>query len=237
MTVKDIAPSDRLIFALDVADADTARRLVERLDDAVTFYKLGLELAMSGDYFGLLESLVGQGKNIFADLKFYDIPATVGRAVRNLSGRGITFITVHGDRAIMEAAAENKGDVKVLAVTVLTSIDKNGLEAMGYSGAVKDLVLKRGQQAKNAGCDGLIASGQDAKMLREHLGDDVLIVTPGIRPEATGSNDDQKRIVTAEQAFRDGADHIVVGRPIREAEDPHAAAVSFQETITGLFAG
>ncbi len=230
-----VETADRLIFALDVPDADTARRTVVALGDSVRFYKLGLELAMSPEYFGLIDELVASGRRIFADLKLYDIPATVAAAVRRLNGRGIHFVTVHGDRAIMEAAADAAIDVNILAVTVLTSLDRSDLQDMGITLPVGDLVVSRARGAVKAGCAGVIASGQEAAALRAELGDGPVIVTPGVRPEGGAGGDDQKRVVTVAQAFEGGADHIVVGRPIRSAPDPKAAAEAIQATIAGVF--
>ena len=180
---RSIANRDRLIFALDVPDLAGAQRLVERLADAVAFYKIGLELATSRHYFQLLDWLIGHDKKVFTDLKLYDIPATVSAAVRQLSKSGASFLTVHGDRAIMEAAAQNKGDeLKVLVVTVLTSIAPRDLAEMGIGLSVEELVTLRARQAVAAGCDGVIASGLEAPALRKTLGAKALIVTPGIRP-------------------------------------------------------
>ena len=226
---------ERLIFALDVADADSARRLVGTLGDAVQFYKLGLELFMAGDYFELLDWLVGSGKKIFVDLKFFDVPATVAAAVKRLRNRGVTFTTVHGNQAIMEAAAAAKGDVKILAVTVLTSLDRGDLDDLGFHCDVERLVLSRARRALEAGCDGVVSSGLEARLLREHLGDKLLVVTPGIRPVENRPTDDQKRVVSVEQAFESGADYIVVGRPIRDAADPKAAAESIQQAVARVF--
>ena len=222
----------RLIVALDVPNADSARALVKELGDAVHFYKLGLELAMSGAYFELLTWLKSQNKQIFADLKFYDIPATVGAAVRQLADRDISFLTVHGDQAILEAAAEHKGlQLQILAVTVLTSLDQAALNQMGINSDVNALVISRAKHALNSGCDGVVASGLEASSLRSALGTQMVIVTPGIRPTGRGLLDDQKRIVTVRQAFENGCDHIVVGRPIRNALSPRAAAETIQEEI------
>lgn len=227
---------DRLIFALDVPDAAAARRLAEQLGDAVTFYKLGLELMAAGGYFELVDWLLARNKRIFADLKFYDVPATVGRAVSLLAKRDITFATIHGNQGIMAAAAAAKGDLKILAVTVLTSLDQADLREMGFQGDVEALVLSRARRALEAGCDGVIASGLELPALRQAIDKRLLVVTPGIRPAGNRPADDQKRVVTVEQAFGDGADHIVVGRPIRDAQDPRAAAAAIQQTIAGLFA-
>ena len=232
---------ERLIVALDVPAPDAARHLVERIGDAACFYKIGLELFTSGGYFELLQWLNARGNKVFADLKIFDIPETVRRAVANLQGRGVTFATVHGDRSIMQAAANAKGDVRILAVTVLTSMGRADLEEMGYAGAVEDLVLARAKSALESGCDGVIASGLEASMLKAELGDRLLVVTPGIRPSAEGRSpsrgpaDDQKRTVDVAQAFANGADYIVVGRPIRDADDPRAAAQAIQRTIAGIF--
>ncbi len=228
-------PRDRLIFALDVPDATAARRLAEQLGDAVSFYKLGLELMAAGGYFELVDWLLAKDKRIFADLKFYDVPATVSRAVSLLAKRDITFATVHGNQGIMEAAAAAKSDLKILAVTVLTSLDQADLQEMGFQGDVEALVLSRARRALEAGCDGVIASGLELPAIRQAIDGRLLVVTPGIRPAENRPTDDQKRVVTVEQAFGDGADYIVVGRPIRDARDPRAAAEAIQQTITGLF--
>jgi orotidine-5'-phosphate decarboxylase len=232
---KDIPARERLIFALDVNTVDEARRLVERLGDAVWFYKIGLELCMSGGYFELLDWLVARDKRVFADLKFFDVPATVAAAVRQLVNRGITLTTVHGNQSIMEAAAAAKGDVKVLAVTVLTSLDRGDLDDLGFACDVEQLVLSRARRALEAGCDGVVSSGLEAPRLREFLDHRLLVVTPGIRPVENRPVDDQKRTVDVAQAFRNGADYIVVGRPIRDAADPRAAALAIQDTIAGVF--
>ena len=235
MPETSIPPEERLIFALDVPGAEEARRLVETLGDSVRFYKLGLELFTSGGYFELVDRLLEQGKKIFADLKLYDVPETVAAAVRQLRKRPITFTTVHGNDSIMAAAAREKGDLKILAVTVLTSLDQNDLRDLGYHADIGDLVLSRARRAQETGCDCVIASGLEAQSLRRHLGEDFLIVTPGIRPVEDRPADDQKRVVTVEQAIRNGADYIVVGRPIRNAAGPYQAAMRIQETLRGLF--
>ena len=234
---KPIPDRERLIFALDVADPAAARQMVERLGDAVTFYKLGLELFMSGGYYELLEWMVARGKKIFVDLKFFDVPATVAAAVRQLRNRGVTLTTVHGNQAIMEAAAAAKGEVKVLAVTVLTSLDRGDLDDLGFAVDVEKLVLSRARRALEAGCDGVVSSGLEAPMLREFIDHRLLVVTPGIRPVENRPVDDQKRTVDVAQAFANGADYIVVGRPIRDAADPRAAAETIQQTIAHVFAG
>ncbi len=236
MTPKDIATRDRLIFALDVPDCERARALVEELGDAVGFYKIGLELMMSGGYFELMDWLVARDCKVFADLKFFDIPATVGAAVRSLKDRGASCVTVHGNQSIMEAAVANKGDkLRVLAVTVLTSLDRGDLDDLGFDCDVEALVLSRARRAFEAGCDGVISSGLEVPKLREAVDRRLLVVTPGIRPVSNRPEGDQKRVVSVEQAFANGADHIVVGRPIRDAADPRAAALAIQQTIAGVF--
>ncbi len=232
MSNQNIASKDRLIFAVDVPDCGRARELVTELGDAVTFYKIGLELMMSGGYFDLLAWLLAKDKKVFCDLKFFDIPATVGSAVRQLKDRGASFVTVHGNQSIMEAAAQNKGDsLKVLGVTVLTSLDRGDLDDLGFACDVEDLVISRARRALEAGCDGVISSGLEVPKLREQIGQKLLVVTPGIRPVDNKPAGDQKRVVTVETAFANGADHIVVGRPIRDAADPRAAAEAIQATI------
>jgi len=235
MPRKGIPAEERLIFALDVPDADAARVLARQLGDSVRFYKLGLELMMAGGYFELVDWLVQRGNKIFVDLKFFDVPATVGRAVARLRNRGVTFATVHGNQSIMEAAAEAKGDVGILAVTVLTSLDRGDLDDLGFACDVEDLVLSRARRALEAGCDGVISSGLEVSRLREYVDDRLVVVTPGIRPVENRPADDQKRVVSVEQAFANGADYIVVGRPIRDAADPRAAAQAIQQSIARVF--
>jgi orotidine-5'-phosphate decarboxylase len=232
---KPIPPHDRLIMALDVPAAAEARAIVEQLGDAVSFYKIGLELFMAGGYFELLDWLVGREKKVFVDLKFFDVPETVRSAVRALAGSGATFATVHGNQAIMEAAARDKGDLKILAVTVLTSLDRGDLDDLGFACDVERLVLSRARRALETGVDGIVSSGLEAPMIRRELGQKLLVVTPGIRPVENRPADDQKRTVDVAQAFNNGADYIVVGRPIRQAADPRAAAEAVQATIAGIF--
>ena len=232
---KDIDPRDRLIFALDVPEPAEARALAEQLSGSVSFYKIGLELLMSGGYFDLLDWFVERVDKVFVDLKFFDVPATVARAIQRLSERGATFATIHGNQSIMEAAAAVKGDLKVLAVTVLTSLDRGDLDDLGFDCDVEELVLSRARRALEAGCDGVVSSGLEAPSLRREIDHELMVVTPGIRPVENRPADDQKRVVTVEQAFLNGADHIVVGRPIRDAEDPREAAESIQADIAKVF--
>jgi orotidine-5'-phosphate decarboxylase len=233
---KFIPDRERLIVALDVPSADEAKVLVELLGDAACFYKVGLELFMSGGYFELVEWLVRRGNKVFVDLKFFDVPETVRAAVRGLRNRGVTFATVHGNQAILEAAGADKGEVKILAVTALTSLDRGDLDDLGFQCDVEKLVLSRARRALEAGCDGVISSGLEAPALKRELGQRLLVITPGIRPVENRPADDQKRTVDVRQAFLNGADYIVVGRPIRQAPDPRAAAEAIQDTISSVFA-
>ncbi len=229
-----IPRAERLIVALDVATPQEARNLVERIGDAARFYKIGLELFMAGGYFELVDWLVARGARVFVDLKFFDIPETVARAVAGLRGRGVTFATVHGNQAMMEAAAGAKGEVRILAVTALTSLDRGDLDDLGFSCDVERLVLSRARRAIEAGCDGVISSGLEAPRLKALFKDKLLVVTPGIRPVENRAQD-QKRTVDVAQAFANGADYIVVGRPVRDAADPRAAAEAIQGTLAAIF--
>jgi orotidine-5'-phosphate decarboxylase len=242
-----IPSRERLIFALDVPTGQEARDLVNELGDSVLFYKLGLEIFMGGQYFELLDWLRGQGKKVFVDLKFFDVPQTVASAVKQLRGRGASFITVHGNDGILAAAVEARGReepadalpsaerLRVLAVTVLTSLDQGDIEALGFQTNIPDLVLSRAKRALQIGCDGVISSGLEAKRLREEHGTGLVIVVPGIRPVVNRAEDDQKRTVDVEQAFLNGADYIVVGRPIKNAPDKRQAAEAIQGTIARIF--
>jgi len=227
---------ERLIFALDVSTAAEAEPWIERLGDSVVFYKIGMELLTSGDYFRVLERLAAAGKRIFVDLKFHDVPATVGHAIRGLSRYPVDFCTIHGQQpAMMRAAAENAGAMKILAVTVLTSMDAEDLAADGIVRSPEQQVLARSEQAQAAGCHGVIASALEASALRAVCGEDFLIVCPGIRPGGP-VGDDQKRTMGVAEAFAAGADYIVVGRPIRQAPDPRRAAEAMLSEIA-LIAG
>ena len=233
---KPIPANERLIFALDVETTEHARALADRLGDSVRFYKIGLELFMAGGYWDLVDWLTARGAKVFVDLKFFDVPATVARAVARLNGRGITFCTVHGNDGILRAACEARQDVKVLGVTVLTSLDRGDLDDLGFQCDPADLVLSRARRALEIGCDGIVSSGLEAPRIRAELGPRLMVVTPGIRPVENRPTDDQKRTVDVAEAFQGGADYIVVGRPIRDAPDPRATAEAIQRTIAGLFA-
>jgi orotidine-5'-phosphate decarboxylase len=232
-----IPARDRLIVALDVPSADDARTLVTRLGDAASFYKIGMELCMAPGFFELMDWLKTGHHKVFVDLKFFDIPETVARAVRNLSERGADFCTVHGNQSIMEAAAQGKsGHTRVLAVTALTSLDRGDLDDMGFDCDVGELVLSRARRSLEAGCDGVISSGLEVERLKAEVGEKLLCVTPGIRPVDNRVEADQKRIMTPGAAMAAGADHIVVGRPIRDAADPRAAAEAIQAEIADALA-
>lgn len=226
-----IPVEERLIFALDVPTVAQARRLIERLEDQVRFFKLGLELFMTGSAFGLVDELLARDARVFVDLKFFDVPATVGRAVARLAERGATFATIHGNQAMMEAAAEAKGTLKILAVTALTSLDRGDLDDLGFACDLDALVLSRARRALEAGCDGVVSSGLEVARLRQEIDGRLVVVTPGIRPIDNREVDDQKRVVTPTAALQQGADYLVVGRPIRDAADPAAAAAAIQAEI------
>ncbi len=226
-----IKKSDRLIFAVDVPEVEQAKDLVTQLGPSVDFFKIGMELMMTGDYFELLDWLVERDKKVFVDLKLFDVPATVSKAIKRLSKRGAYFTTIHGNQSMMEAAASEKGDLKVLAVTALTSLDRGDLDDLGFDCAVEDLVISRARRAYESGVDGIVASGLELPSIRKAVEDKILIVTPGIRPVENRQTDDQKRVVTVERAFQDGADYIVVGRPIQNADNPREAAELIQESI------
>lgn len=232
--MKHIPARDRLIVALDFPAAAGARALVEQLGDTVSFYKIGLELAMTDQYFPLLDWLVARDKQVFVDVKLFDVPATVAAAVRNLASRGASFVTVHGNQAIMEAAAGAKGPLKILGVTALTSLDRGDLDDLGFAVDIEQLVLSRARRALQAGCDGVVSSGLEVPRLRAEVDEKLLVVTPGIRPVENRPADDQKRVVTASQALANGADYLVVGRPIRQAADPAAAAAALQVEIASV---
>lgn len=223
---------ERLIFALDVPGKAPALEWIDRLDDAVSFYKIGMELLGSGEYFDVLEELARRNKRVFVDLKFFDIPATVAGVIKRLSQWPVDYCTIHGwHPGMMEAAAAaNSSDMRLLAVTVLTSMGRADLAQMGIDREPVDVVVERALAAQAAGIDGVIASGQEAAPIRAATGAGFSIVCPGIRPGGP-AGDDQQRTVGVAQAFADGADAIVVGRPIRLAADPRAAALAIQAEI------
>ncbi len=232
---KPIPYNQRLIMALDVPTSLQAKQLVEQLGDSVNFYKIGMELFMAGDYFELIEWLKLQDKKIFVDLKFFDVPATVARAIHSLNQRGVDFATIHGNQSMMEAAALEKGDLKILAVTALTSLDQGDLDDLGFQCSIADLVLSRARRALQSGCDGVISSGLEIPALRQELDDRLLVISPGIRPVENRIEDDQKRVVTVTTAFHNGADYIVIGRPIRDSSNPRETALAIQQQISDAF--
>lgn len=230
---KNIPLNERIILALDVDNPSKARELVKTTESHISFYKVGLQLFLAGG-FETISWIMDRGHRMMVDLKFFDIPETVKKAVAQLNDRGITFATIHGNDAIVRAALEARGDLKLLAVTVLTSFGEDDLRAMGMTGTIEDLVYFRAKRALELGCDGVVSSGLEAGRLRRQLGDQLLIVTPGIRPGANveDDSDDQQRIMTAGRAIASGADHVVIGRPITKADDPVAVIAGLQEEIS-----
>jgi orotidine-5'-phosphate decarboxylase len=231
MPPSDIAPKDRLIVALDLSAAEAAEAMVARLGDSVTFYKIGYQLAYAGGL-PLVRKLADNGKKVFIDLKLHDIGNTVARGVESIAKLGATFLTVHAYPQTMKAAAEARAgtDLKILAVSVLTSYDDGDLDAAGYRFGVSDLVEARAQQAQALGIDGLVCSPEEAGAVRKVVGHQMKLVTPGIRPAGSASGD-QKRIMTPARAIAAGADYLVVGRPVLEAADPKAVADAIQAEI------
>ncbi|BAQ15911.1 orotidine-5'-phosphate decarboxylase [Methyloceanibacter caenitepidi] len=231
MATEHLAPKDRIVLALDVADLDEARRLVDALGDSVGVFKIGLELIYRGGL-GFAEELAGEGRNVFLDAKLLDIEATVERATAAIAKTGAKFLTVHAtDRKTLNAAVRGRGDsaMKLLGVTVLTNLDRADLGEQGIDMPPLALVQERARLAQDAGFDGIVASGKEAAALHERLRD-FLIVTPGIRPAGADAND-QARIVTPSDAIAAGANYLVIGRPITRAKDPRAAAEAIAAEI------
>ena len=230
--MKDIPLNERIILALDVETAEQAKELVKRTESHISFYKVGLQLFMAS-WFNIVDWLSARGHKVMVDLKFFDIPETVKLAVAQLNSHQVTFATIHGNDPIIKAAVEAKGDLALLAVTVLTSFGEDDMQAMGMTKSIEDLVYYRAKRALELGCDGVVSSGMEAKRLRDKLGSKLMVVTPGIRPGVNLYNeqDDQQRIVTARQAIGDGVDYLVVGRPISKAADPIGVISSLQEEI------
>ncbi len=235
MTEKNIPLNERIIVALDVDDPEKAREMVKKCESATSFFKVGLQLFMA-DWFNIVDWIVDRGHKVMLDLKFFDIPETVKLAVEQVNSRGVTYATIHGNDPIIRAAVEARGDMQLLAVTVLTSFGEEDLRAMGMTQSVEDLVYYRAKRALELGCDGVVSSGLEAGRMRKDLGEKLLIVTPGIRPGANVSNsdDDQKRIVTAGTAIAGGANHVVVGRPITKADDPIKVIEMMQQEIVEI---
>ena len=228
---KDIPLSERIIFALDVSSREEAKRWVETLEAYTRFFKVGLQLFLVGG-FDIIEWIVKRDLKVFVDLKFFDVPETVRLAVRALRDKGVTFATVHGNDAMLRAAVEAAEGVQILAVTVLTSLDEADMRDLGFQCSIKDLVLSRARRALEIGCHGVISSGLEASVLRRELGDNFLVVTPGIRP--VKNVDDQKRTVDVKEAFQNGADYVVVGRPVRDAPDPVNVIKGMQAQIQSV---
>ncbi|PIE65141.1 MAG: orotidine-5'-phosphate decarboxylase [Desulfobacterales bacterium] len=239
MKKKTIPLQERIIVALDVDHPDKAKELVDRCESRVSCFKVGLQLFMK-DWFNTVDWILDRGHKVMLDLKFFDIPETVKRAVEQVNNRGVSLATIHGNDAIIEAAVQARGDLKLLAVTVLTSFGEEDMRALGMTGTIEELVYHRAQKALDLGCDGVVSSGLEAERLRNELGEKLLIVTPGIRPgvnRRTGAEDDQKRVVTAGRAIAGGADHVVVGRPITRAEDPVRVIEQLQQDIDNCLRG
>lgn len=229
----NIPLNERIIFALDVSDPKEAEALVDQLKGEVRFFKVGLQLFLAG-WWPVIDSIVNAGCKVMVDLKFFDIPETVSLAVEQLKGHKVTFATIHGNDAIIKAAVQHKNGMKILAVTVLTSFDNSDMEHMGFTGTVEQLVLHKARKAIDLGCDGVVSSGIEAVALRENIEGSFIIVTPGIRPGDNIDviqNDDQKRISTAKEAIRNGADYVVIGRPIRDAADRPGMVRAIQREI------
>lgn len=226
-----IPPRDRLIVALDVPTVGDAEAMIATLGNSVTFYKIGLQLIFAGGI-ELAKRLAGEGKQVFLDVKLLDIDNTVAGAVDSITRLGVTFLTVHAYPKAMRAALAARGSssLKLLGVTVLTSMDQADIAAAGFAGTVASLVAARAADAREAGMDGVVASPAEAAAVRRIVGPDVVIVTPGIRP-AGGDAGDQKRVATPASAIRDGADYLVVGRPVTGAADPRAAAEAIVSEI------
>lgn len=236
MPLSAISPKDRLIVALDLPGLEPAEAMIARLGDSVTFYKIGYQLSFAGGL-SLVPKLTAAGKKVFVDLKLHDIGNTVARGVESLSSLGATFLTVHAYPQTMRAAVEARGPAgpKLLAVTVLTSYNEADVEEAGYRLTTADLVATRARQAKALGIDGIVCSPEEVTALRRIVGDQMSLVTPGIRPEGAASGD-QKRIMTPARAIAAGADYLVVGRPVVEASDPKAAAELIQAEIAQAIA-
>lgn len=236
LNTSTIPSEERLIFALDVASITEAKCLVKELGKTVQFYKIGLQLLMTGEYFNFITWLKNQNKKVFVDLKFFDVPQTVKSAITGLLKYDVDLTTVHGNDTIMQAATiASKGhSLKILAVTMLTSLDEGDVKDLGFKVDIEEIVLSRARRALACGCSGVISSGLEVATLRKHVDKKLVVVCPGIR--TLSNSDDQKRTVNVKQAFASGADYIVVGRPIRESKHPKKAAEAIQQQIAEIFA-
>lgn len=239
LTMSTIQAQDRLIVALDVADIAAAREMIENLDGVTSFFKIGLTLQLATGVEDLIRSLIGDGKQVFLDYKYYDISETLKKAVTRAAGLGVSFLTIHGSSNLIRGAVEGRGDssLNLFTVTVLTAMDAADIAEMGYTNtSVEELVLFRARKALEAGCDGVIASGLEARKIKEISHNKLLVVTPGIRPEGYGAGD-QKRVTTPKDAILAGADYLVVGRPITNpgGESPRDAAQRVIEEMQAAF--
>lgn len=238
---KNIKISDRLIFALDVSNLSLARDLVLKLGSSVSFYKIGLELFLSGDFFRILDFLKKLKKKIFVDLKMFDIPETVYRSVKQLTFHDIQFTTVHGNDEILSAAVEavndSRSSIGILSVTALTSLNQLDIIELGFNCNIKDLVLSRAKRSMEIGCHGIITSGMELLELRSLNCENFFIVVPGVSSidNISNNNYDQKRFINVEDSFKNGADYIVVGRLISRSSNPLLTAISIQEKINKIF--
>lgn len=232
MQHKEIPMEERIIVALDVDSDAKARQMVKKCESRTRYFKVGLQLFMA-HWFETVDWIVDRGHKVMLDLKFFDIPETVKLAVEQVNNRGVSMATIHGNDPIIRAAVEASGDMRLLAVTVLTSFGEEDMRAMGMTRSIEDLVFYRARRALQLGCDGVVSSGLEASRLRGDLGEKLLIVTPGIRPgtNVAAPADDQKRVVTAGRAIGNGADHVVVGRPVIQAADPLAVIERMQQDI------
>ena len=236
LSTKDIPPRERLIFALDCETVTEAKRIVDQLGDAVSFYKIGLGLVLDPGYWELVSHVTKLNKKTFADIKIFDVPEQARLVILQCLRQEVSFATLHPEEKMIRAAVEARGenDLKLLCVTVLTSLDLEGVRSLGYQvDNVQELVVARTRRFLGLGCDGVISSGLEVPDLRREFGSNFLIVVPGVR--SVPGTDDQARTVSVEQAFENGADYIVVGRPIRNAPDPGQAAEDIQKRIAALF--
>lgn len=227
---KEIPIEKRIIFALDVDSKEIARAWVNRLKDHIRFYKVGLQLFLAG-WFDIVDWIVEQDMEVMLDLKFFDVPQTVGLAVEQVRDHKVTFATVHGNDAILKAAVEKASNLKILAVTLLTSLDRADIKDLGFICSPEELVLSRARRALQIGCAGIVSSGLEARKIRVELGNNFLVVVPGVRPVENKQVDDQKRVVDVESAFLNGADYVVIGRPLKHAPDPVMVVQKMQDQI------
>ena len=233
---KDIALDKRIIFALDLDSPELAKDWVHKLLPRIRFFKVGLELFLAGGW-DLVHWIKDQGAEIMLDLKFFDVPQTVRQAVEQVQKHNVSLVTIHGNDPMLQAAREATGPARILAVTALTSLDASDLQDLGFSCSAQDLVLSRARRALELGCAGVVSSGLEVPALRTHLGDRLLVVVPGVRPVENKAVDDQKRTVDVGQAFRNGSDHVVIGRPIRQADDPLGTVIRMQDDIRAVCPG